>query len=167
MTASGNITLESFEELYGKYGPMVLRRCRFLLKDEDKALDSMQDVFVRILERREKMSGVCSSLFYTVATNVCLNRIRSDNVRWSPQTDGLFDGMADNKSAHHEKTTDDRLFLDYIFADAREDTRTMAVLHYVDGLTLEETAAEMNMSVSGVRKRLSALRKKALKCGGE
>jgi RNA polymerase sigma-70 factor (ECF subfamily) len=167
MTSSENATIENFEELYGKYGPMVLRRCRFLLKDEDKALDSMQDVFVRILERQGRMNGMCASLFYTVATNVCLNRIRSDFVRRSPQIDGLLDEMADKRSVHHEKLTDAGLFLDYIFSDIKEDTRTMAVLHYVDGLTLEETAAEMSMSVSGVRKRLSVLRKKALTCGGE
>lgn len=36
----------------------------------------------------------------------------------------------------------------------------MAILHYVDGLTLDETAAEMGMSVSGVRKRLRVLKAK-------
>ena len=165
MTSSQTITLDSFEQLYEKYGPMVLRRCRFLLKDEEKALDAMQDVFVRVLERREKMSGVCSSLFYTVATNTCLNKIRSDTVRWAPQIDSLLDGMVDKKTVHHETKTDASMFLDYLFTGAREDTRTMAVLHYVDGLTLEETAAAMGMSVSGIRKRLSVLRKKALECG--
>jgi RNA polymerase sigma-70 factor (ECF subfamily) len=34
----------------------------------------------------------------------------------------------------------------------------MAVLHLVDGLTLEEVAAEMGLSVSGVRKRLRTLK---------
>ena len=38
----------------------------------------------------------------------------------------------------------------------------MAILHYLDGYTLEETAKKMNMSVSGVRKRLRALRAKAI-----
>ncbi len=167
MTASGHISLEGFTQLYETYGPMVLRRCRSLLRDEDKALDAMQDVFVRLIERREKMSKVCSSLFYTVATNVCLNKIRSDSVRWAPQIDNLLDEIADKQSAHHEEKTDATLFLNYIFTDIREDTRCMAVLHYIDGLTLEETAAEMKMSVSGIRKRLSGLRKKALQCAGE
>jgi RNA polymerase sigma-70 factor (ECF subfamily) len=34
----------------------------------------------------------------------------------------------------------------------------MAVLHYVDGLTLEQVADETGLSVSGVRKRLRQLR---------
>jgi len=34
----------------------------------------------------------------------------------------------------------------------------MAVLHYVDGLTLEQVAEESGLSVSGVRKRLNKMR---------
>jgi RNA polymerase sigma-70 factor (ECF subfamily) len=34
----------------------------------------------------------------------------------------------------------------------------MAVLHYLDGMTLEQVARECRMSISGVRKRLRALR---------
>ena len=37
----------------------------------------------------------------------------------------------------------------------------MAVLHYVDRLTLEETATAVGMSVSGVRKRLRRLQEKS------
>jgi RNA polymerase sigma-70 factor (ECF subfamily) len=35
----------------------------------------------------------------------------------------------------------------------------MAVLHYLAGLTLEEVAVEVGLSVSGVRKRLRSLRR--------
>jgi RNA polymerase sigma-70 factor (ECF subfamily) len=65
------------EEYYKKYCPMVLRRCRWLLKDEDKALDAMQDVFVLLLRNRDRLKGnYPSSLLYRIATNVCLNIIR-------------------------------------------------------------------------------------------
>jgi len=47
--------------------------------------------------------------------------------------------------------------LDAIFGGERESTRTIAVMHYVDGMTLEEVAREAGMSVSGVRKRLRML----------
>src|SRR6056297_2448348 len=63
---------------YQQYGPMVLRRCRFLLKDEERALDAMQEVFVKLLENRQRLEGTYpSSLLYRIATNVCLNLIRS------------------------------------------------------------------------------------------
>ena len=53
-------------------------------------------------------------------------------------------------------------FLDKLFEEEKETTRLIAVMHYVDGLTLEETASQIGLSVSGVRKRLRNLRKKGL-----
>ena len=70
------LTNQDFGELYKKYAPMVLRRCRAILKDEEKALDAMQDVFLRIMDSKCKIKEVCASLFYVTATRVCLNKIR-------------------------------------------------------------------------------------------
>ena len=47
-----------------------------------------------------------------------------------------------------------------LFSKEPESSRTMAVLHFVDGMTLEETAREVGLSVSGVRKRLRGLQAK-------
>lgn len=155
------VTINDFDSLYRQFGPMVLRRCRFLLKDEEKAVDAMQDVFVRIMERREKINSVCSSLFYTVATRVCLNKIRADKLRFGPDFESVSMLIEDNASSMNEEIVDTSIVLDCIFSDSKEKTREMAVLHYVDGYTLEETANAMKMSVSGVRKRLDKLKIKA------
>src|SRR5512140_2099465 len=73
------------EDLSRRYGPMVLRRCRQLLRDDDEALDACQDVFVRLLEHRGGLhDSYPSSLLYRIATNVCLNRIRDR--RRQPET---------------------------------------------------------------------------------
>ena len=67
----------NIEEYYTRYGPMVLRRCRQLLRDEDRALDAMQDVFTKVLMRKDRLKDrYPSSLLFRIATNVCLNMIR-------------------------------------------------------------------------------------------
>ena len=162
MNNKKTVGMEDFSVLYEKYGPMVLRRCRYILKDEEKALDAMQDVFVRILEKETQITSVCSSHFYTVATRVCLNKIRSEKLRSGPSIDNLVMEISDNATANHEEVTDAALLLEQIFNTSKPDTKEMAILHYLDGYTLEETAKKMNMSVSGVRKRLRALRAKAI-----
>ena len=43
-------------------------------------------------------------------------------------------------------------------AREKPSTRVIAVLHLVDGMTLEEVAREVGLSVSGVRKRLRMLK---------
>jgi RNA polymerase sigma-70 factor (ECF subfamily) len=51
-----------------------------------------------------------------------------------------------------------RSTLEYLFGKHQESSRVIAVLHFVDGLTLDEVAKHVGMSVPGVRKRLRALR---------
>jgi RNA polymerase sigma-70 factor, ECF subfamily len=144
-------------QLWDKYGALVLRRCQQMLRDEDEALDVCQDVFVQLLRRRDSLDiRFPSSLIYKMATNLCLNRIR-DRKHWP-------DAVGDDQLARIARLDDPsgavhaRSLLGRLFARHRESTRLIAMLHYVDGLTLEEVAAEAGMSVSGVRKRLRALR---------
>jgi RNA polymerase sigma-70 factor (ECF subfamily) len=139
---------------------MVLRRCRQLLRDEEEALDACQDVFVRLIERRQSLDArYPSSLLYRIATNVCLNRIRDRGRR--PVGSNMTDDERILAIACAEPpagNSDARMLLDWLFNRHPESSRTIAVLHYVDGLTLEQVAAEIGLSVSGVRKRLKRLR---------
>lgn len=147
------------EEYYRKYGPMVLRRCRYMLRNEETALDAMQDVFVELLRRQASLEHYApSSLLYTIATNVCLNRIRKRKRRGETNGDEILETIAGDGGP--EERTLAGHFLDRVFSREPESTRTIAMLHYVDGLTLEETAAQVGLSISGVRKRLRALRKR-------
>jgi RNA polymerase sigma-70 factor (ECF subfamily) len=136
---------------------MVLRRCRRLLRDEDEALDACQDVFVRLVEHHGRLDArYPSSLLYRMATNVCLNRIRDGRREPVTRDEVMLDAIA--RAGEPGSVSDARLLLGRLFGRHLESTRTMAVLHYVDGLTLEEVASETNLSVSGVRKRLRTLR---------
>ena len=145
------------EELYQRYGPMVMRRCRQLLKEENEALDATQDVFVQILKRRDRLEMTHpSSLLYRIATNQCLNRIRDRQRRATMPGDGFLERVAVLDDT--EPRLEARSVLERLFGRHQESTRTMAVLHFQDGMTLEEVAGEVGMSVSGVRKRLRGLR---------
>jgi RNA polymerase sigma-70 factor (ECF subfamily) len=145
------------DALYRKYGPMVLRRCRSLLGDEEEALDAMQDTFVKVLRYRERLTDEApSSLLYCMATNICLNKMRSERRRPRPSSDEVLQTIASAEDV--ESLALARHAIEGIFAGERASTRTMAVLHYVDGMTLEEVARTAGLSVSGVRKRLRTLR---------
>lgn len=157
------LTNRDFAELYQKFGPMVLRRCRFILKDEEKALDAMQDVFLRIMEHKESVTNVCSSLFYVTATRVCLNKIRSDKLRSGPDFETIAQIMVDDFASKETDKIEAAFILDKLFDSRDQKDKMIATLHYVDGLTLEETAGEVGMSVSGIRKRLAELQKFAKK----
>ena len=155
-TGSVGETLD-VEALSLRYGAMVLRRCRRLLRDEDEALDACQDVFVRVFVHRRRLDGAFpSSLLYRIATNVCLNRIRTRRRRPESPAEEILADIASSEAPGGESEA--RMVLDWLFGRHPESSRTIAVLHYVDGLTLEEVARQTKMSVSGVRKRLRQLR---------
>ena len=151
---SGPLDIEGLCE---RYGPMVLRRCRRLLRDEDEAMDVCQEVFVRLLEHRDRLDArFPSSLLYRIATNLCLNRIRDRRRRPAAVEDVHLARIAcaEEPGAHSEA----RLALFRLFQRHPESSRTIAVLHHLDGLTLGQVAEMVGLSVSGVRRRLRMLR---------
>lgn len=149
------------DSYYRTYGAMVYRRCKFLLKDEELALDTMQDVFVALIRFQKKLEHRGpSSLLYTIATNLSLNVLRQKKRRNTHADHDLLlqiegnDRFVDEAHARH--------FLDALFGEQDQTTRIIAFYHYVDGMTLDETAQQVGMSVSGIRKRLRKLRAEAL-----
>jgi RNA polymerase sigma-70 factor, ECF subfamily len=160
METTKNVEAIDVESLYRRYGPMVLRRCRGMLRDEDLAADAMQETFVQVLRHRSSLNArYPSSLLYRIATNTCLNAMRSRRRKYAVSAEPFLDSLAGRES------TEDRVLdsweLDQVFLGARESTRKAAMIHYLEEKTLAETAQEVGLSISGVRKRLDSLRRHA------
>ena len=148
------------KELYMRYGPMVNRRCLRLLGDKEEAADAMHDVFVQIVRRQEVLtSDAAPALLYRVATYVCLNRLRTRRRHPETRDERLLMMIASQEAL--AESTERKSILARIFGRERASTRVIAVLHYVDKMTLEEVARVVGLSVSGVRKRLSVLKERA------
>jgi RNA polymerase sigma-70 factor, ECF subfamily len=153
------------ESHYLRYGPMVLRRCRTLLRDPAKAEDAMQDVFMSVLRSEARLTDEApGALLLRVATNVCLNKLRGERRR--PEDAHAEDDLplriaqADD-GGDAESRTLARSVLGKLFGAGdplAASTRSLAFMHLVDGMTLEEVARESRLSVSGVRKRLRGLK---------
>jgi len=149
------------EDFYRRYGPMVLRRCQKLLRSDAQAQDAMQDVFVSVLAHEERLDATApAGLLLRIATNVCLNRLRTTRRRPESADDDLLLRIAaagqDSEGVLAARGMLARLFGGEGALGA--SSQTIAVMHLVDGMTLEEVAVEAGMSVSGVRKRLRTLR---------
>jgi RNA polymerase sigma-70 factor (ECF subfamily) len=148
------------EAYYDKYAPMVFRRCRQMLRNEDDALDAAQDVFVRLIKAKHTLHGQFpSSLLYTIATNTCLNRIRGrKRQRESPQE------LEDLPLISHDRGYDQveaEMLLELIMETESESTRAICFMYHADGMTLKEIGEAVGLSISGVRKRLQAFNTRA------
>lgn len=159
---SPKIDVEAF---YTRYGPMVLRRCRKLLSEEQAAFDATQEVFLKVLLGRGRLTGEYpSALLFRIATNTCLNRIREDRRRlpagYAPHLRELAFGPA------QESAVSAGNLLDHLFENEPEEARQIAVMYFVDGMTLKEIGAAVRLSISGVHKRLERLRRRIRAKGG-
>jgi RNA polymerase sigma-70 factor (ECF subfamily) len=135
---------------------MILRRCRRLLRSEEDAVDAMQDTFVQLLRNRERLRVErVAGLLITIATNICLNRLRACRRRPEDANQQLVQEIADMQEP--EARLISRLRLARLWEGENVGTRAVAVLHFVDGLTLREVAQLTGLSVSGVRYRLRGL----------
>jgi RNA polymerase sigma-70 factor (ECF subfamily) len=142
---------------YRRYASMVLRRCRRLVRDEAKAVDAMHDVFVNLLRAGDRLDDDApASLLMRMATNVCLNQLRGERRRPEDADDDAVLAIAAADEPGGRSFA--RLALGSILARELESTRVMAVLHHVDGLTLDEVGREVGLSAAAVRKRLRGLR---------
>jgi RNA polymerase sigma-70 factor, ECF subfamily len=153
-------------ECYAQYGPMVLRRCRALLRNEDKAFDSMQEVFEKLLLNVDRLDGsALSSLLYRMATNLCLNKIRDERNHEALAQKIFWHNLPNMTGQEYGLAA--RNLLEYILDGSEKTTHRIAVMYFVDGMTLNEIAAEMDISTAGVHKRLSKVQQMLKKMGGQ
>jgi RNA polymerase sigma-70 factor (ECF subfamily) len=115
---------------------------------------------VKLIRYKHRLTDAApSSMLYTMATNVCLNIMRSARRRPLNADEQVLERIASADDV--EGRALDRTMLDSMFSRERASTKTMAVMHYVDGMTLEEVASHVGLSVSGVRKRLRLLKQRS------
>jgi RNA polymerase sigma-70 factor (ECF subfamily) len=149
------------EDYYRRYGTMVLRRCLMFFPDEDEAKDAMQEVFVKLILNKHRLNGpYLSNLLFKISTNVCLNRLRGKRRNHSLTELNLVEAIAFYDE--HEERTILGDFIDFIFRREKKSTREIAVMHYLEGMTLTEVSQEIGLSVSGVRKRLRVLQERVI-----
>ena len=145
------------EEYYNRYAPLVLRRCRQLLRDEQEAMDALQEVFVRVLKHKDRMvDKYHSSLLFRISTNVCLNLMREKRENQIINREDILTKIT--YYDENEKRFILRNLLDKFFRKEKPSTKEIAVLHFIDGLTLKEVSQEVGLSLSGIRKAIKKLR---------
>jgi RNA polymerase sigma-70 factor (ECF subfamily) len=146
---------------YEKYLPLVVRRCREILGNEEDALDAAQDVFVKLMRTKKKLRGQFpSSLLWTIATNTCLNRLRwKKRHRETPYEDSDIPGCFGYDRAYDQ--VDAKLLMEAVLQNESESTRTICFMYHADGMTLKEIGEALGMSISGVRKRLTVFHARA------
>jgi len=149
------------QALYEQYAPIVFRRARSILGNEELARDAVQETFAKVIARWGQFRGDASptTWIYQITTNHCLNQLRNSG------------GRRDKLQRRHDelvpdgpKAPDARLeaaAVRDILATCDDETRRIIVHVYFDDMTREQTAELVGRSVPTVRKRIRGFLQRA------
>jgi RNA polymerase sigma-70 factor (ECF subfamily) len=165
--AAGDET--AFAELVADHQRMVVQLAINLLGDRDEALDLSQDVFLRVFRTIGRFRG--QSALRTWIYRIAVNQARNRHRFWRRRHRADQVSLDAHVAAHGDLLPGDdvgperRLALKELAARLRHalaglpfDQRTAIVLREIDGLSYEEIAFSLGVTVGTVKSRLTRAR---------
>jgi RNA polymerase sigma-70 factor (ECF subfamily) len=154
-TGTGPRVERDLEQLYSAHGRALFVHCLRVLGDAASAEDATQEVFLRVRRHtgRAPDAAEMRPWLFRIATNHCLNELRSRGVRarTPPQLSML---VTTNQEDSMAAQNDARRFLERLPPRAR----AIAWLTYVDGMLQHEVAETLGVSRRTVVNYLNQVR---------
>jgi len=159
---------DCFERLMARYEKKIYNLALRMLRDPDDAREVLQETFLKVYDNLEKFRGEAqmSTWIYRIAMNEALMRIRKDKHRPRSLEVVDEDGMRREIDVEDWKPRPvDRALtkelggeLDRAVALLPEDYRGAFLLRDVEGLSNEQIAKAMKLSVPAVKSRIHRAR---------
>jgi RNA polymerase sigma-70 factor, ECF subfamily len=153
---------EAFSLLVRRHQERVMRVCLRLLLSTADAQDACQEIFIKISERLHmyQPSAQFGTWLYRITVNHCLNVLRSRRRRkwlspFSKEPATLLEIAAtDDDPLQNTEKQERQHQVRLALAALPEEQRLAVVLHRYEGLSYEEIAQVLQVSVSAVESRL-------------
>lgn len=160
---------EAFGELFSRYKGAIFFVVKNYFPQRERAEEVFQEVFMKLLERLNLFDGSGSfrGWFFTMCRNHCIDRIRQQARRpeysesnWRSDEDeqattplgrAAADGMAADEQAYDRELAG---HLESAIQKLPEEQRETFLLKERGGLTFEEIAQAMNVSINTVKSRM-------------
>ena len=142
--------LTAFEQIYRTYsGKLYSLACRMLGNPAD-AEDQLQEIFLSAHRKLDSFRGdaALGTWLYRLATNHCLDHLRSRATRSGNVTDSLDEetSLTDARSRGIAEQTVARMDLERALAKLPEGARAAFVLHDIQGLEHREVAEVLGIA---------------------
>jgi RNA polymerase sigma-70 factor (ECF subfamily) len=161
----------TFDELFERYSSMVFGLVCHILGDREEALDVSQEVFLTIFRKMDSFRGESSlkTWIYCIAVNRAANRFRWWNRLRRRGTVSLEEHLANSpdRELFYNLTSDiqspeDALLVQEEHAEIERlllqlplQQRIAVIMRDIEGLSYEEIAASMQISIGTVKSRIA------------
>jgi RNA polymerase sigma-70 factor (ECF subfamily) len=145
---------------YQQYGHLVLRRCRFILRDEHLAEDALHEVFVKVMKYGDSLLDADAPVrwLYRVAERVCFDLLSKRPTK--PEAE-LTEALAVSDRSSPASEFSDRELLTKFLDRFDDKTKHLVLLYHLDGYSQDQIAEETGWSRQTVNKKLARVQKKA------
>ena len=157
-------------ELYNKTSNNVYYTVKALIKDEDAALDVMQDSYLKAFKNLDTLKEADKFLAWIkrIAHNNAVDYLRrAKPVMFSSMSSDDSEAeveFEDTNSANLPEVVIDRQettrLMTAILDSLPDDQRMVTTMYYYEGMSVKEIAAELGVSENTVKSRLNYARKK-------
>jgi RNA polymerase sigma-70 factor, ECF subfamily len=156
---------KSLSDLVKKYESTIFNFSYKMCRNKDKAEHTMQETFLSMIKNLHNFKGdsKISTWLYKIVSNNCLMLARKES-RFNFQS--IDDEQLELPPLHDEKITPDvaaenseiKEMLDQAVMQLEPHYRIVFLLRDVEGLSAEETAQILNISIPAVKSRLHRAR---------
>jgi len=160
----------AFEEIVLKHQDKIYNLCRHMLGNAHDAEDAAQDVFIKAYQGLHKFQPHASlyTWLYRIAVNTCID------YRRKPFFESIFKHTEEGKELVYDLPSDapspERLYqskqiglaLRISLGKLSQKLRTVIILKEVEGLSYEEIAEVLDISLGTVKSRIARAREELL-----
>jgi RNA polymerase sigma-70 factor (ECF subfamily) len=146
----------AFAEIYKRYAPGLRRFVTGLIKDKAKAEDIVQNIFMRLMSSKPSFENVTAfkNWLFVCARNEVVSTMRS---KWESQVDRVQ--VLPEKISDGIQTEAMMPMLNSVLAKMPKKRSEVFRMSKLNGLSAEEIAARMGISVRTVQKHLEIARR--------
>jgi len=151
-----------FDVLYKRYSGKIFGKCISLLKDEEYAEDSVQEIFMKILLNLSKFSGKSrfSTWIYSITYNYCIDRIRRKKKDPSILVEDLtnHDKEEDVNDAFLMEMEVSRLKI--VLEEIPVKDKSILLMKYQDEMSIKEIGQTLDKSESAIKMKIKRAKQK-------
>ncbi len=155
-----------FDQLYKRYMNKIYSKCISMLKNETRAIDATQEIFMKIYLNLAKFDerSKFSTWIYSITYNYCIDFIRKQKKETK-----LFVDDKDDLPDIEVEVPDTALLemevkrLKVVLEKLRPDDRAILLMKYQDEMQIKEIAQALDKTESAIKMKIKRAKHKAQK----